>query len=192
MKFKRLLRVLVALTIFLSYSFNNGNTIAKESSYQYDNYGKKFLCGSSNKSMNCSDDLYIQDYYDVSDNNTNALSVSNFELERKIDSIDKIYGSSIDDNILKKIAKIEIAKELRINIKSFSTISEINIINELPVFDENDRQVAIGYNFDSIEGEFGYVILSKHTKARLVRAFQAIIKRYIQMCSMLQLNMDIL
>lgn len=86
-----------------------------------------------------------------------------------IESLEELYGNKIEDELIEEVAKIQIASSMGIDIKDFSNIEEVKLDNKMLLFDANERNAYVGFNYFVNNDEYGYIIISTHTRAPLVR-----------------------
>lgn len=119
--------------------------------------------------------LNEEDYYVVEDEALDdALVDYSFEDDKDsyITSLDELYGEKIEYYMLKRIAKLQIASNIGIAISNFASIKTIAITDKVLLYDANDRNTYIGFNYRIDDGNYGYITVSTHTRAPLIREIE--------------------
>lgn len=119
--------------------------------------------------------LNEEDYYVVEDEALDdALVDYSFEDDKDsyITSLDELYGEKIEYYMLKRIAKLQIASNIVIAISNFASIKTIAITDKVLLYDANDRNTYIGFNYRIDDGNYGYITVSTHTRAPLIREIE--------------------
>lgn len=89
--------------------------------------------------------------------------------EALIQNLDEIYGEKITKIDPADIAKIELASSYGMDIKDFNNIKNIKLGKKIVLYDANDYNTYVAYNFSVENKEKGYITISTHTKAPLIK-----------------------
>ena len=166
---KKFIILVSLICIICCFVQNNNNIVQNELITK-----KSFYMGNGveENSEKASDELTEEDYFEIDNELLNdALvesSLDDYE-DCCIKKIDDIYGTSIDKSMLCDIAKIQIASYLGLKIKDFTNITSIVIESSVILYDANDVNTYVGYNFKSDGNVHGYITIATHTKAPLIK-----------------------
>lgn len=129
--------------------------------------GTEYLCNESEGDYGQEIEINEDEYFEIADDVLDE-ALTDCNEESRIDSLDEIYGDKIDDETIEKVARIYIASETQLDIKDFAKIKEIKIVSKIPLFDANDKNTYVGFNY-RVNDDWGYVLIASHTKAPLIK-----------------------
>lgn len=88
---------------------------------------------------------------------------------KRITSLSEMYGDSISEEEIISIAKIQICSYYNILIKDFKNINNITLRNKVLLYDANNYNTYIGFNYVTSDNNTGYITIATHTKTPLIR-----------------------
>lgn len=118
------------------------------------------------------DELDEEEYFVIDDEVLeNALVEYSKDINKVsyIDSLDEMYGNPINDDKFSDIAKIQIASYLGNEITDFSNVDSVTLDSKILLYDANDFNTYVGYNYTSSDNISGYITIATHTKAPLIK-----------------------
>lgn len=86
-----------------------------------------------------------------------------------ITSLSEMYGDSISEEEIISIAKIKLCSYYNIEIKDFKNINNIVLKDKSLLYDANDKNTYIGFNYLTSNNKTGYITIATHTKTPLIR-----------------------
>lgn len=167
-------RRIITGVLLLCLIFSSGSVLQIRGATN-DTYEKSLETVSSEEDVSDEDvleeDVLDGDYISFDEDTVEQALADNTDEDvvQYISSIGEMYGDEISESTLINAAKIQIATNTSVEFTDFSNIDSVQVGSKVELFDANDRNSCVGYNFTTTTNEFGYIILSKHTKAPLIR-----------------------
>lgn len=125
---------------------------------------------------NSSDALINEELIEIDnetlDNINTDYEIFGNEVEQKVSNLDEIYGDSILSlttlNYI-DIAKIILSAYYNVEVDDYSNITSIHLDDKILLYDANDVNTYVAYNFFLESGEKGYITIATHTNTVLIR-----------------------
>lgn len=166
---KKMVALLLASIMVLGTNVEN-NISQNQGNQSEHNSKNSFYMKSDEIADEVNTDIQEEDYLEI-DNEllTEALvEEEQDEDEEYIENLDEMYGEPINEEKGLTTAKIQLASHYNVEIKDFKNIEDVHIENKMLLYDANEVNTYIGYNY-RIGDECGYITIAAHTRATLIK-----------------------